>query len=448
MSRSGIRPATASLVPYRHPGSVYGRRPGAGSARRAAFQPALGEGARSGRSPPAAARRRRPPPRSPGRTADRASRARRPACARRPRGSRSRCSRLDLQVPGSDMMNCSASVLSTATSARTSAGTPGRRRVPAQRRRARRTARVAAMAALANRPDQLTGHPLERHRRRQGRRRTCRRAATTGSRDSRSAAARAGRRGEAAAEDCAPQLGQRGGRSCVGEHAAGRSARTSRRPRRRARSRRRRRPSPSPAPPGTAGPRAHRRAPSGGGRASSCVEAELAAGCVGPGPRVFGHRVQRCPGQVEPGRTPLAVKHFGFQPGQDPQVLRVALESAARRRRSRRAPRSPLCPYGGCPMSCASPARSTRSASQPSPTAIPRPICATSSEWVSRVRGVSLLAAGRPPGSCRPAGAARRECSTRARSRAKSVRCSVSVPGNAPALFGGFDYQSLPVESL
>ena len=41
-------------------------------------------------------------------------------------------------------------------------------------------------------------------------------------------------------------------------------------------------------------------------------------------------------------------------------------------------------------MSWASPAMSTRSASQPSGTAIPRPIWATSSECVSRVRGFSL----------------------------------------------------------
>ena len=38
-------------------------------------------------------------------------------------------------------------------------------------------------------------------------------------------------------------------------------------------------------------------------------------------------------------------------------------------------------------MSWAKPAMSTRSGSQPNPIAIPRPIWATSSEWVSRVRG-------------------------------------------------------------
>ena len=97
--------------------------------------------------------------------------------------------------------------------------------------------------------------------------------------------------------------------------------------------------------------------------------------------------------------------------------------------------RSPLWPYGGCPMSWASPAMSTRSGSQPRPMAIPRPIWATSNEWVNRVRGVSpwrgpttwVLSA-----SLRSAA----QCSTLARSRAKSVRCSVSVPGSAAPLRG------------
>src|ERR1700730_10656037 len=81
-------------------------------------------------------------------------------------------------------------------------------------------------------------------------------------------------------------------------------------------------------------------------------------------------------------------------------------------------------------MSWARPAMSTRSGSQPSPMAMPRPIWATSSEWVSRVRGVSLW---RGPTSCVLPASRRRAalCRTRARSRAKSVRCSVSVPGSA-----------------
>ncbi|SKV16771.1 Uncharacterised protein [Mycobacteroides abscessus subsp. abscessus] len=56
--------------------------------------------------------------------------------------------------------------------------------------------------------------------------------------------------------------------------------------------------------------------------------------------------------------------------------------------------------------------------------AIPRPICATSTECVSRVRGVSP---SRGPTTC-VLSASRRNaalCRTRARSRAKSVRYSV-----------------------
>src|SRR5690242_7628319 len=78
---------------------------------------------------------------------------------------------------------------------------------------------------------------------------------------------------------------------------------------------------------------------------------------------------------------------------------------------------------------------STRSGSHPSPMAMPRPICATSSECVSRVRGVSPW---RGPTTCVLSASRRRAalCRTRARSRAKSVRCSLSVPGRA-APFGG-----------
>ena len=86
-------------------------------------------------------------------------------------------------------------------------------------------------------------------------------------------------------------------------------------------------------------------------------------------------------------------------------------------------------------MSWARPARSTRSGSQPSGTAMPRPIWATSSEWVSRVRGLSL---SRGPTTW-VLSASRRSaalCSTRARSRAKSLRCSVEVPGSAAVLAG------------
>ena len=66
---------------------------------------------------------------------------------------------------------------------------------------------------------------------------------------------------------------------------------------------------------------------------------------------------------------------------------------------------------------------------------MPRPIWATSNECVSRVRGVSLW---RGPTTWVLSASRRRaaQCSTRARSLAKSVRCSEPVPGSA-APFGG-----------
>ncbi len=57
--------------------------------------------------------------------------------------------------------------------------------------------------------------------------------------------------------------------------------------------------------------------------------------------------------------------------------------------RPRRSACSPLCPNGGWPRSWASPATSTTSGSQPSTRPSSRPICATSRECVSRVRGKS-----------------------------------------------------------
>ena len=47
-------------------------------------------------------------------------------------------------------------------------------------------------------------------------------------------------------------------------------------------------------------------------------------------PRVLRDRVQRRAGQVQPGATLLRVKDFGLEPGQDPEVLRIALEPAVR----------------------------------------------------------------------------------------------------------------------
>ena len=78
-------------------------------------------------------------------------------------------------------------------------------------------------------------------------------------------------------------------------------------------------------------------------------------------------------------------------------------------------------------MSCASPAVSTTSGSQPSSSAIPRPIWATSRECVSRVRGTPLTSAPSPGPTTCVLPASRRsaaECSTRARSRENGLRRS------------------------
>ncbi len=72
-------------------------------------------------------------------------------------------------------------------------------------------------------------------------------------------------------------------------------------------------------------------------------------------------------------------------------------------------------------MSCARHAVSTRSGSQPIAAPIPRPICAHSSEWVSRVRGKSAS----PTATTWVFAASRRSaalCRTRARSRSNALR--------------------------
>ena len=83
--------------------------------------------------------------------------------------------------------------------------------------------------------------------------------------------------------------------------------------------------------------------------------------------------------------------------------------------------RSPLCPNGGWPRSCARQAASTRSGSQPTATATSRPTWATSRVWVRRLRVKSsvdgpttwVLAASRRSAE---------ECTMRARSRSNGVR--------------------------
>ena len=82
---------------------------------------------------------------------------------------------------------------------------------------------------------------------------------------------------------------------------------------------------------------------------------------------------------------------------------------------------SPLCPNGGWPRSWDRQAVSTRSGSQPRDRPSSRPTCATSSEWVSRVREKSSTSGAT---TCVFAPSRRRaaEWSTRARSRSKSER--------------------------
>ncbi len=58
------------------------------------------------------------------------------------------------------------------------------------------------------------------------------------------------------------------------------------------------------------------------------VDAELRAVPGGPRPGVLRRRVQAGPGEVEPGRTAVRVHRLGFEPGQQPQCLGVALEPA------------------------------------------------------------------------------------------------------------------------
>src|SRR3984885_6905495 len=68
-----------------------------------------------------------------------------------------------------------------------------------------------------------------------------------------------------------------------------------------------------------------------GGAAVDVVEAELASMPI-PRPRVFGDRIQPGPSQIQADAMPLQVKNFGLQAGQDPEVLRISLEAAIRRR--------------------------------------------------------------------------------------------------------------------
>ena len=82
---------------------------------------------------------------------------------------------------------------------------------------------------------------------------------------------------------------------------------------------------------------------------------------------------------------------------------------------------SPLWPKGGWPRSWDRHAASTTSGSQPSALPSSRPICATSSEWVRRLRTKSSVCGAT---TCVLAASRRSAelCSTRARSRSKWLR--------------------------
>ncbi len=62
------------------------------------------------------------------------------------------------------------------------------------------------------------------------------------------------------------------------------------------------------------------------------VDTEL-ADAVLAWPRVLTRRVEAGAGQVQPGRAAVRSDHFGLEPGQHPQRLRVAFEAAAGLRR-------------------------------------------------------------------------------------------------------------------
>ena len=95
----------------------------------------------------------------------------------------------------------------------------------------------------------------------------------------------------------------------------------------------------------------------------------------------------------------------------------------------------PVVPERRVAGSWASPAASTTSGSQPRAAPSVRAIWATSSEWVSRVRGKSA----EPASTTWVVAASRRsaeECSTRARSRSKSVRGTAPEPAGWARLPG------------
>ena len=113
-----------------------------------------------------------------------------------------------------------------------------------------------------------------------------------------------------------------------------------------------------------------------------------------------------------------------FEPHEDPQRLRVALEPAARGAELVERPLA-VVPERRVPdvVGQAGGVDDVGVGAQLLGDA--RPICATSSEWVSRVRGTPLTSAPSPGPTTWVLPASRRsaaECSTRARSRANGLR--------------------------
>ena len=123
-----------------------------------------------------------------------------------------------------------------------------------------------------------------------------------------------------------------------------------------------------------------------------------------------------------------------FSPAEAPLCLKVFVSIRVSRRRVCALPSnppmslaislsavSPLWPKGGWPRSWDRQAVSTTSGSQPSVAPSSRPTCATSSEWVSRVRTKSSED-GATTWVLAPRRRSAEECSTRARSRSNAVR--------------------------
>ena len=168
------------------------------------------------------------------------------------------------------------------------------------------------------------------------------------------------------------------------------------------------------------------------------VDAELARRGRRPRrPGVLGRGVEAGPGQVETDAAPVggpnvfassrvSTRRVCALPSKPPHGCATSSSAC-----------SPLCPNGGCPRSWARQAVSTRSGSQPSGRPSSRPICATSREWVSRVRRKSDSVAAHAPASCRPAAAApRRAAPWPGRARTRCARAAWAARGPSAGVRG------------